>query len=249
MTTQTTNPRAGSVFFIILLAIGMFAALSYAVLNGSRTSTSGMSAESAKIAAQEIIAYGDTVARSVQMLRLKGCATEEISFAGNKSTSRRKNGSNFNYTNSNSSADYACYVFRLEGGKVNPTTLNSGYIDSSLIANATWMDSNSWRVIAARVYPTWTDPTGPESTDLVMTLGRLTPEVCMKINDILGVTNPGGAPPVDSYSCDTQIYTGTFPACADPIGDIPELEGKTAFCSGSSNNGLMYHFFRVLVTR
>lgn len=249
MTSQTANPRAGSVFFVILLAIAMFAALSYAVLNGSRSSTSGMSEETAKIAAQEIIAYGDTVAKAVQALRLKGCAAEQLSFAGNKNTSVRKSGTTFNYTNGNSPTDNSCHVFRLEGGKVNPTKINSGYIDSSLIATASWMDSNSWRVIGARISRSWTDTSDAENTDIVMTIGRLTPEVCMKINDTLGITNPGGAPPVDSYSCDGQIYTGSFTACADAIGDIPELENKSAFCAGSSNNGLVYHFFRMLVSR
>ncbi len=240
--------QSGSAFFIILIAIAMFAGLSYTLMKGSRTASLSLTAEQSQLAAQEIIAYGDTVAKGVQALRLRGCGINEITFEENGDTSRMKNGTPFTYTNSAAPTDYSCHVFKNQGGMVTPRLLQAGHIASALVSTATAMDSNSWAVTATRVAKVGND-SGAEGTDVVLLVGRVTADVCLKINTILGVQNNDDEPPVDTFDCDDTFFTGTFTSCANALGNIPALEGKTGFCSGNDNSGTKYSYYRVLIAR
>ncbi len=112
----------GSAFFIILIAIMMFGMLSYAVSQGSRSGASSLNKEQLQIAAQEISDFGNTFAKSVQTLRLRGCTAEQISFesmpvAGNE--------------NPVSPSDGSCDVFSLAGGKATYTPPSSNWLNTA----------------------------------------------------------------------------------------------------------------------
>ena len=108
----------GNVFFYILIAVALFAALSYAVSRNNTGSTDIFTDEQAKLAAQEIIEYGNTVANAVQKLRLRGCSDTEISFE-NDIIDGYENGTNT-----------SCQVFHVDGGDINWTSIPEERLES-----------------------------------------------------------------------------------------------------------------------
>jgi len=73
--------------------------------------------------------------------------------------------------------------------------------------------------------------------------------LCVEINDILGVTNPGGVPPEDDISAVTPFVGNFTPAGGDNIigNDAPELAGAQAACRTAS--GGTYYYYHVLIGR
>lgn len=242
-----STAQNGSAFFVILIAIAMFAMLSYAVYQGGRSSNASLTNEQVLLAAQEIIAYGDNIQKAVQTLRLRGCSDTQLNFTN--SMSKQKGGTLYNYINGSSPADGSCHVFDVRGGKVSANLLSTGYIDPALITDNSWMHPASFIITSTRMQGAGTNAAAASGTDIVLWLGRLKPEVCMKINDLLGITNPSGAPPIDTFDCDSNAFQGSYSGCSDPIGNIGALQNSRAYCSGYDSSGLMYNYFQVLVAR
>ncbi|MEM9470135.1 MAG: hypothetical protein AAF988_08225 [Pseudomonadota bacterium] len=107
---QKNKAESGNVIVIILLAVGLFAALNYAFTSSSRTSSGFISDAQAEAYASEIIAYGNEVKQAVKRLQLRGCSDTEISFENNVVSG---------YTNSNSPTDNSCHIFDVAGGGLN----------------------------------------------------------------------------------------------------------------------------------
>lgn len=242
------NSQSGNVLFYILLAVALLAALSMAMSRGNRTGIGMISDEQTKLAAQEIIDYGNTVAAAVQKLRMRGCRDIDINFSGNNGVSKSTNGTAWNYTNGNSPADGSCHVFHLNGGAITPKLISAGYIDPSLVA-PTSLHSQSFFVNSNRVLGLGTE-SGSAGSELMFWIGRLDKTVCMKINDILGISNPNDNPPYDTASCLGTPFTGSYTTCANPMGDtVADLKGKTAFCNQAYNSPTDYIYYQVLIVR
>lgn len=224
--------QRGSVFIYILVAIALFAGLSYAVSRGSRGGSTALTDEQAKLAAQEIINYGNTVANAVQKLRLRGCSDTEISFENSQSVD--------NYTNANAPSDNSCHVFDLAGGNITYTLIPDIALDESLSAGISY---GQYRFREAAI-----DNVGSNENDLFLQPSNLKRGVCLEINNILGIDNPSGEPPSESHTA-AALFTGTYAApTPDNIGDDGghNLSGKLSFCRNHSAN---YKYLQVLVTR
>ena len=102
--------QKGNALFLILIAVALFAALSYAVTNSGRGG-SGIDKEQASIASSEIVAYAGLATATVERLKLYGCADNEISFERSPF-----DGSDTVYFNANSPADFSCHVFHPSAG-------------------------------------------------------------------------------------------------------------------------------------
>ena len=77
---MNNGSEKGSVIFIILIAIILFAALGYAVSNMMR-GPSNIGNETAGIYASEILTYAQSVREAVHMMRISnGCDDSQISF-------------------------------------------------------------------------------------------------------------------------------------------------------------------------
>jgi len=57
VTDIKNSPKAGNVLFLILIAVALFAALSYAVTSSSRSGTGGVGEDKAKLAASTLLQY------------------------------------------------------------------------------------------------------------------------------------------------------------------------------------------------
>ncbi len=243
-----SSSQSGSVFFIIILAIAMFAGLSYAVFKGGAGSGAQLTNDQARLAAQEVIAYTDTIAKAVQTLRLRGCSDTQISFANNVFTAVDGTLTHPDGHNPNAPVSGECDVFKPQGGNVNPTYLS---------ASAT-------KMYRSPPPAGWAKP-GGLSTYAIISTGLGTPahelfiipafiefNVCMKINEILGINNPDGKPPDDqAIAGGGNKYNGTY-LLTETVGDeIPQLGNASAFCKSAANvmSPKEYHFYRVVLVR
>ncbi|PZQ46798.1 MAG: hypothetical protein DI551_04415 [Micavibrio aeruginosavorus] len=219
------SSQSGSAFFIILIAIFIFGALSYAMMQGSRTAQSGLSSEQARLAANEIISNGDNVQKTVQTLRLRGCTNAQINPGANP----------------NAPTDNSCDIYNLAGGKATFYKLPENYHDPKFPYNTTDVSADaSYNV----------EETPTETTDLVYYVKFIKKDICLSINKILEIeTDTNGDPPAETLEAWWQDYDGTFKTGGNGIGDDSDAphENHSSGCYGDSTSG--YTYYHVLLAQ
>ncbi len=159
----------GSVLFMILIAVALFAALSYVVAQMMRGGDSGnmVGAEKASLLSDEVIGYGGQLRQSVQGLRISnGCGVEDISFETAELTG-------YDHT---PAATSNCMIF-------DPSGAGMTYIKPSPDVG----DGSDWVFTGANIV----EDVGTASPDLVAILPNLKLTVCNAINDKLGLPGFG----------------------------------------------------------
>lgn len=213
MTNDRTSQN-GSAFFIILVAIMMFAMLSYAVSQGSRSSASSLTAEQSKLLAQEIIDYFSTLQKAVQTLKLRGCSNDQISFHSTAETW---------YNTPTAPANESCHVFSLAGGKVNFKMIPKQALYNEGDYPGIWFNGQSA-----------IEGIGSSEPELLAWSPVLKPEVCVAINQILYARMLDEPEIVGAHD---TAFDGTYNIVANGLGDdIPNsvYAGKSTFCSYDS---------------
>jgi len=206
--------ESGAVFFYILLAIALLAALTYAVSRGNRGGISTLTTQQAKLAAQEIIEYGNTVATAVQKLKLRGCTDTEISFEGLLGAG--------SYINPNAPNDETCHVFSQAGASaVTKDFIDQSWLDTSFEGQASYQDfvvTGDVRVLDL----------GSTETELLLYVPYIKNEVCNEINRALTII----VDETDIIGGGVSAFTGAYVASAIPnLGDEEtSIAGETAFC-------------------
>ncbi|MCB9990318.1 MAG: hypothetical protein H6867_02925 [Rhodospirillales bacterium] len=224
----------GNVFFYIFICIALLAALSYAVAQGGRDSIASLSEERQELLATDIIAYSDTVSKAVTMLRLRGTPETALSFANPFISS----GAYGTYNN-----DPGNEIFNPAGGAVV-------YSDPPEQATTTgteeylFLSDNEIEGVGATCG-------GDSCSDLLMIIANMREEVCTRLNDMLGVTNPAGAPPTDA-DIDESAF---FKPAASPFG-APTTVGDEDTALVSKHEGCFeetgdneFIYYRVLLAR
>lgn len=238
MVMKSSCPQSGSVIFYILLAVALLASLSFMVARGSRTSESLLSDQQAKIAAQEIIDYGQALASATSKLRLRGCKDTELDFANPVWT--RVNGTVQHDTGHNPNAPATgCSIFAGGSGAAQAVTMPVSY------TTGVEPSSGNTQLGHGRIYRAAVPGVGETGKEEIMfVIGRLNLQVCMKINEILGIPNQGNAPPPYVHS-GINDYNGAFSDSGALTDSSGSFTGKTAFCVTNGN----YDFWQVLVAR
>lgn len=119
ITVERYGAERGNALIIILVAIALFAALSYALSKGQRAGVGQVNKEQQALTVSEILDYGQTMRRVIQELRISGCDDTEISF---------ENTTVSGYANTNAPADESCHVFRPNGGGLRYTGLDIDHV-------------------------------------------------------------------------------------------------------------------------
>ena len=168
----------------ILLAVALIVGLTAALSRGGRVSHNALSDQQAKIAAQEIIDYGNAVAAAVQKLRLRGCSETEISFE-NDVAAGYANGTNT-----------SCRVFHPDGGALSWKTPPAEYLNSSFSSGTGYgtyiINANNCIVNVGTDGPA----AGCDPQELILMLPYIKDEIRDQINAIL---TEAGVPLVDDY--------------------------------------------------
>ncbi len=211
---------------MIFLAIGLFAAVSYAVLDGSRVGAASLNKEQSRLAAQEIVGMAQSIGTAVNKLRLNGCADTDLNFINTPT------GTDFD--NTGAPGDGSCDVFKLTGGSVNYEGVNANY-QTTGAGNHYYF--NSQTIISG---------SGTASNDLTLWVKDLKPEVCKEINKI----SIGLDPATEAVGAHTQFFTGSFASTiaggvGDDVGSIYNNKSSGCIIQG----GTVHNFYQVLVAR
>lgn len=204
--------QRGNILFLILLAIILFVALTYAVNSGMNGSGKSGGAESAKSAAASILNNATMMQQAVNRIMLtNGCKETELSFEDPYDN---------NYVN-NARADGSCKLFGDKGGGLEYPVPDSNWLDKSQTSVAPnffgkWYFSNNVCVLGVStggVSDCWNNGTVTDN-ELIAFLPFLKKDVCQAINNEIGIAmvnddvviSGGGS--VDYQ--ESRKFTGTF---------------------------------------
>lgn len=247
---QKNNRRRGergNVLYYIMIAVALLAALSFAVAQSGRTSMQTLAEDKQKLYSSEIIDYGHVLANATGQLRLRGIKETDVSFESPLTAAN-------NYINPNCT-ETDCKVFETDGGGVTWVLLREEALDPAHSGAADykwWSISGDYDVASVG-----SNCAGPDCKDLVAFANNLRKEVCLKINDLLGVSNPGGNPPASSVSLDPMAnhFKGTYPNTATTLDgagavDKDALHNHTAACVKHDEPAdPTYIYYQVLFSR
>lgn len=225
------SSQSGSSLVIILVAVALFAALSYAISQQSNSSAS-LSNEKIRLIASDIIDMGNKLSDATARLRLRQISNTSISF---------ENAVVAGYTNAACTTDL-CKIFTFDGGGKDwetPTSDVNGGVDWGYTGN-----------IAIRNI-------GLGDADLVAILPELSLDICNRINTLIGIYGAGGVPTVIAAVAANQ-FTGAYAGVPVLITGA-DIDGKKSACiqitaaTGTAFTGAplanTYVFYQVLEAR
>lgn len=194
-TTQKFDRQGerGNVLFLILIAVALFAALSYAVTQSTRSGSGDTSSEKNKIGSAQLAQYPAGVRTSVVRMVLGGVPVDGLLFDGPSDFATGVyNGAN--------KADYYRYnVFHpTGGGAIFQNAASDLLVPEANSETATgtdakykgaWVFSSAYQINGIGM----TDSTDPLANDIIAFLPGLTQSICRKLNDELGISDPASS--------------------------------------------------------
>lgn len=233
--------QSGSVIILILVAVALFAALSYTMMRGGAGSQGTLTDSQARLAAMEIIAYGDAMEKAVQKLRSRGCSETQFDFSNTVWTSATTGNPLYSPGhNSRAPSDGSCAVFGA-AGDIEAQLAPKDALRKNVISTGT-------AVGAMRAIRTPMPEMGSSQEDLALFIPFINVETCLKINSILGVENIDDTPPLHSYA--SAVYNGTFGSSTSFTDMDSKLTGHNAFCTRDHlADPPEQRFFKTLIER
>ncbi len=238
---------AGNVLWFILLGIFLLGILTMALSrSGSSVDQSG-DFEHNRIQISEILRWAKGIEQAVRTMQDHGVSENLLGFDGIPG-----------HANADC-ADDSCKIFKGAGGAQNYKAAREDWLDPSQSAKPLY---GQWfvpaNVCADGVPPDagTCESDGSGSTeDLVLILPWVRADLCRQLNTDLGITNPGGNPPVETgnaWGVGNASFAGSFSdgEKIDDAGGV--LKGKRSGCfagkAGSVPDG-GYHFYQILLAR
>ena len=236
------NRTSGNAVIFILIAVVLFGGLAYTFMRGAKSGQGNLSSGQARLAAQEIINYAQSIEKAVNKLRAHGCSQDQLSFDYDIPGTT-------GYENASAPANESCHIFSANGGGVSWSLPSDQWIISTTDA------STAWPGYPASVYKMWNiartvcftgfgipcDGTAA-TKELVISLYFLPKNLCEEINRILGVPSittlanlPRGA---------GDKYNGSFYS-AGQYSSTP-LNAAPAGCMLDNAPGSGYSFYLVI---
>ncbi len=205
------QPESGNILFIILVAIALFGALSFAVSNMMRSGNAeAITEQKASILADEILAYARDIRQTVQNLRISNqCENEDISF---------ENSTVSGYEHSPVARD-ECKVFHPDGGGLSYIQPTEEWLEPSNSGNLYY--GEMFFTSGSCVYNIGTDNlSSPSSCNDVSNSAELTlmvlyvnETVCRALAEKTQTITPGDDIPTDDiapWNLGDPKFTGTY---------------------------------------
>lgn len=241
MKNQDISPahtQRGSIFTIILIAVFLFGALSYAMSRSMSGGTAALTQDKAKIIASEIMDYSQKLRNAVHQLRINGCTDTQITFEGTTYTPTT------DYTNSLAPTSKKCHVFAPEGGGLNLITP----VDKSAIPDAFSLFTGSQCYDQIGM----TSGCAADAKELEYNVINIPKSVCVEINKLAGINMPSGEPGNADYyaSITTRQWQGAYFAPVHSITGI-SAAGKNFGCYRDNSGSYLnyYIFYQILISR
>lgn len=242
--TMTKKQEAGNVLFLILIAVALFAALSYAVTQSSRGGGNADS-ETSLIGASTVTQYPASLSTTVLRMSISGTSSDSVDFTIPADVA-----------NLNTAALQGNNIFHTDGGGASYQTAPENVVTAA--GSSTWV-FNGQNQIADIGTTDATETPDTTNVDIVAFLVGVTLGVCEAINDQLGIT---GIPQDTGIDYATQKDTdGTNTAlglcdatcgAAATIGSATgahDLNGQPFGCFEDSGAAGTYVYYHALAER
>lgn len=219
----------GNVLFLILIAVALFAALSYAVISSTRGGTSSISDDKARTTAAQLLSYGNQLQVAIDRVRLSnGCDISQVSFLPPPFTSTTNT-----YYNSNAPANFRCHVFHPNGGQAayDKNLAVQGF-ESGIAINGIGTTCASAECDDLYYYVRLTNN---YSVDNALT-------ICRQINKITGNPDALADQTIGDMTHNPFVGVFTYSKTVSPI-----YNDATSFCSHETAD--FVSFFRILIPR
>jgi hypothetical protein len=232
---KARTSEKGNVLFLILIAVALFAALSYAVTQSSRSGSGDAGSETNLVNSAQITQYPSSVRTSIiRMMVSKGVAVDQLLFDKPP------------YTDLTTAALRERGVFHPEGG-------GSSYGDAAaeVMANGApgpWYFNGSLEVLNLGT----STASSVAGNEIIAFLPGVKKAVCDKVNEQLGITGDVNSDVDLSGFADNMITASTANVDGDLIlGDATSTDtvglAGQAFGCYQNNNTSTYVYFHVLV--
>ena len=232
-------PQRGNILFLILLAVVLFAALSYAVTSSTRGGGNDVSDEKAKTEAAQIMQFGTLMENTVMRLLTSGnCSDSQITFSN--TVYKTYAGAALDTSNPNSPPDKHCQVFDQAGGGVSAQVMPANTLTSPSgglpTAGHVQFLSIKWEGV------------GTSAPDLVMRVPFLNAKTCQQIDQAIYGSNAILQDGIGGWAYYNGGYSGT-----GVIGDEePMANSRRSGCFQWPGGGLGandIHYYHVLIAR
>ena len=242
-----SKKESGNVLFLILIAVVLFAALSYAVTKSTQSSGKGSSEEAARTGASTIMGYAASLRTSVmRMAMLRSSDPVDIMFSND--AWHANNGSVGHSLGTPS--DPERYVFHPEGGGQGAITFEKYAV---VCPGSSCTDPWTTAPGHGRIEYVNIPGVGTNAVEIAYRLWSPSKEVCEAINTILGIPEiPDIHVPTNSYHSGSSINPPpSLAAISRP--DATLIEGESDFCyrgissSGSNDGYNAYYYMSVLL--
>ena len=177
------SSQSGNILFLILIAVALFAALSFAVTKSTRSGSSSTDREQQKLLISELFQYSSGLVTAI--IRMEATGVNETRFCF-------FTGSNDASYNFSGCTDNEHRVFHPEGGGISYREPMEGLNDGT-----DWEFSGRPRVFGQGVI---TD------RDLILVLRGMNQNICLQINESIGINNI----PTDSGNLDYDPFDGSY---------------------------------------
>lgn len=244
---SNNTAQRGNALILLLVTIGLLAALSLAIMRTSSKTQGDISEEQARILAEQIMRSAQTYETAVQRLvNINRCSENELNFANAYTT--------IDYTNAAAPADNHCDLFNANGAGLQYGAPNPDFLDPANSAKTSYGDL-VWNASQCILDIGTGDSACSQSStiDLILIIPHIREDICIEINKMNGITNPSGIPPTEEQQGST--FDGSFTVNTDPeIGDTgsgTNLVGHATGCfrdtAGTWANS--YIFYHVILSR
>ena len=198
---KNRNSEKGNVLFLILIAVALFAALSYAVTQSTRTGGGGSDGETALISSAQLTQYPASIRTSVVRMILGGVDVGDLEFNAPSQ-----------YTDCTAGFEY-CVFHPTGGGATYASAPTNMMAASGGNTTGKWV-YNADNQIDLLGISTGDDTPIVSTADLIAFLPGITDTLCSRINDELGL--PTAAPTETGIEFTTEMVNdGSAPAICD----------------------------------
>lgn len=228
--TAHRNDERGNVLFLILIAAALFAALSYVVVQSSRSGGGDAAREKYALDASEIQGYVTALQTAVGRLLINGCNLDNLNFDNEADGGL--------HTNPNAPTNNSCDVFHPAGGGVPLKTPMGKWASDPVFYYSG----------SSAVTGIGTTCATPECSDLVLVMRGVHQGLCLALNKGTGFNVFADLPIDTQQACP---YVGTMDCAGNDAAEIiftaPDLNGRNSVCYNDSVHGLT--FMHVLLER
>lgn len=241
----------GNVLFLILIAVALFAALALAVSTSMRNSGgTSITPEKARTYASAILDHAATVRSAVIRVKVSNRCTESmLDFSNN--TYKKYDGTVIDAANTNAPPDGRCHIYAGTGGNVVPAVPPFEALDvpSNTAPFIVYGQPGHGGARVTMMTGVGTDGAAgtASANDLQFNQNFIKRDVCLAINTLSGVANPGGEPPADIITGTSGSYTnGSF--AGNGVFSSASTNNHGVFCHYTTATGV-YQFVSVLIER